>query len=330
MTDYSIMISAPYLQKDFKTYKAEFDRRGIDCYLPPVIERMSEEQLVNAIHRFDGVICGDDPFNRRVIDLAKKLKVIVKWGTGIDSIDNVYAESKNIPVCNTPGAFTQPVSDSVMAYVLAFSRGIVLSHRLMAEGKWEKPRGFSAGELTLGIIGVGRIGKEVARKAAPFGLELLGNDIHQVDDDVYKGLGIKMVDLAYLLEKSNIVSINCDLNPTSYHLLNYDKFRLMKPGAILINTARGPIIKENDMIRALSGGCFGGAALDVFETEPLPVESPLRKMNNVMLSAHNTNNSPHYWKKVHENSINMLFEKLGLGPLEVRIAGVMRRMGNGG
>jgi phosphoglycerate dehydrogenase-like enzyme len=123
---------------------------------------------------------------------------------------------------------------------------------------------------------------------------------------------IEMTTLQSLLSKSDFVSINCDLNPTSYHLMNADTFALMKPNAVLINTARGPIVHEASLIEALQAKRLGGAALDVFEVEPLPAESPLMKMDNVMLAPHNSNSSPTAWERVHWNTIKNLVEGLGL------------------
>ncbi|MCP4155055.1 MAG: hypothetical protein GY757_45445, partial [bacterium] len=207
-------------------------------------------------------------------------------------------------------AFTQPVSDTVMAYLLAFSRGIFYSQRKMAAGKWEKVMGKTPGEQTLGIIGIGNIGSEVARKAKAFGMKLLGNDIRTIPAGVCESLGILMVTLDNLLENADVVSINCDLNPSSYHLLGQKEFKRMKNTAILINTARGPIVNETELIRALQQERIAGAALDVFEKEPLAVNSPLRKMDNVLLAAHNSNSSPKYWRLVHEKTIAYLLENL--------------------
>ena len=121
-----------------------------------------------------------------------------------------------------------------------------------------------------------------------------------------------MTDLPTLLSNSDFVSINCDLNPTSHHLMNADTFALMKPTAVLINTARGPVVQESALIAALQSGRIAGAALDVFEFEPLPLESPLLQMDNVMLAPHNSNSSPAAWERVHWNTIKNLVEGLGI------------------
>ncbi len=313
MKKYKVLISAPYLQKEFDIYKSRLNTNEFECVVPDVIERLEETELLKIIAEFDGVICGDDRFTKAVIDKAVKLKVIVKWGTGIDSIDKKYAESKGIQVCNTPGAFTEPVSDTVIGLMLAFSRRLFDSDRLMKQRGWDKPLGRTLGECSLGIIGIGSVGQAVARKAKAFGMKIYGNDIIKISDDVVELLDIEMLDLKELLFRSDFVSLNCDLNPTSFHLMGMEEFKCMQPNSYLINTARGGVVKEKNLIEALKNKEIAGAGLDVFEKEPLGQSSPLRDMQNVILSSHNSNSSPLYWEKVHKRSITLLKEHLNIG-----------------
>ncbi len=305
-----ILISAPYMILEIDRYRDIFKENNMDIIIPKVNERLEEKELIKQIRDIDGVICGDDRFTKKVIDNANKLKVIVKWGTGMDSIDKLYAEKNGIKVYNTPNAFSEPVSDTVMAYMLAFARKIVELDDLMKKGRWQKLRGLSLNESSLGIIGVGNVGSMVAKKANAFGMKIYGNDIKKISDKIIRRYNIEMVELNYLLKKSDFISVNCDLNSSSHHLLDMEKLKLMKKSAVLINTARGPIIKENDLIYALENNFLKGAALDVFEKEPLPIDNPLRSMHNVLLASHNANSSSKYWEKVHENSINMLLKGL--------------------
>jgi D-3-phosphoglycerate dehydrogenase len=243
---------------------------------------------------------------------APRLKVISKWGTGIDSIDAEACSRYSIKIGRTLNAFTTPVADTVLGYMLAFTRRQPWMDREMKSGKWEKIPGKSLSECTLGVVGVGNIGKAVTRRAKVFGMKVYGVDIVDIDHVFVSETGIEMTSLENLLKNSDFVSINCDLNPTSQHLMNADTFALMKPNAVLINTARGPIVDEKSLIEALQAHRLGGAALDVFEVEPLPVESPLMKMDNVMLAPHNSNSSPTAWERVHWNTIKNLVEGLGL------------------
>jgi D-3-phosphoglycerate dehydrogenase len=182
----------------------------------------------------------------------------------------------------------------------------------MKRGEWRKIPGKALSECTLGVIGIGNIGKAVTRRAKAFGMRVLGTDIIEIDHVFLSESGIEMTSLEKLLSNSDFVTVNCDLNPTSRHLMNSDTFSLMKPGAVLINTARGPIVDETALVAALQSGQVGGAALDVFEHEPLPLESPLMKMDNVMLAPHNSNSSPTAWERIHWNTIRNLVEGLGL------------------
>jgi D-3-phosphoglycerate dehydrogenase len=272
---------------------------------------MEEADLLAYAGRFDGTICGDDRYTARVLEAcAPRLKVISKWGTGIDSIDREACERLGIKLCNTPNAFSEPVADSVMAYLLAFARRGPWLDRAMKAGEWEKLPGRSLRECTLGVIGVGNCGKAVLRRAAAFGMRLLGNDIVTIDPAFTAKHGVEMTGLDDLLARSDFVSVHCDLNPTSFHIINRENMAMMKPGAVLVNTARGPLVDEPALVQALQSGRLAGAALDVFETEPLPKDSPLLGMDNVLLAPHNANSSPAAWEAVHENTIRNLLEGL--------------------
>jgi D-3-phosphoglycerate dehydrogenase len=274
---------------------------------------MEEADLLEYAGQFDGAICGDDRYTARVIEACTpRLKVISKWGTGIDSIDAEACSRCEVRVYRTPNAFTLPVADSVLGYILAFARRQPWMDREMKEGSWNKLPGRSLNECTLGVIGVGNIGKAVTRRARSFGMKVHGTDIVDIDPVFRAETGIEMMDLPGLLSRSDFISINCDLNPTSYHLINHNTLALVRPDAVLINTARGPIVDEGALIEALQSKRLGGAALDVFEHEPLPLESPLLAMDNVMLAPHNSNSSPAAWERVHWNTIRNLLVGLGL------------------
>jgi D-3-phosphoglycerate dehydrogenase len=311
-----VLISAPYLQPHLTRFQDALARRAIEAVVPQVHERLEEHELLALIADIDGVVCGDDRFTRRVLQAAKKLKVIAKWGTGIDSIDQDACREFGIALCNTPNAFSEPVADSVLAYMLCFARRTPWMNQAMQNGVWEKIPGFALREATLGIIGVGNVGKAVLRRASGFGMRILGNDTAPMDEGYLSQTTIRMVSLTELLSESDFVSINCDLNPTSFHLLSTAQFNTMKQSAVVINTARGPIIDEQALVKALRTNQIAGAGLDVFENEPLPLDSPLLTMPNVLLAPHNANSSPTAWESVHRNTLNNLFQKLGLAVLE--------------
>lgn len=318
----TVMISAPYMQPVVDRFRPLFQEWDIDLVVPELRERLEEAELIELIPDIDGVICGDDRFTEKVFRKAKRLKVIAKWGTGIDSIDRAAAARRGIKVYNTPDAFTHPVADSVLGYILSFARRIPWTTEEMKAGKWQKEPCVALRECTLGIIGVGNVGKAVTRRAVAFGVEILGSDIIEIPPSFLKETGMKVVSCDELLRASDFVTLHCDLNPTSFHLIGKKELAMMKPTACIINTARGPVIDEKALIDALTGKQIAGAALDVFEDEPLPKNSPLRRMNNCLLAPHNANSSPEAWEFVHENSIKNLLK--GLGGKKGKVTGVGR------
>ena len=309
----TILFSAPYMLLSLDRFRPVLERYGLDLITPEVRERLNENDLMKYAGQFDGTISGDDQYNARVLAAcAPRLKVISKWGTGVDSIDSAACEQLGIKLCRTPNAFTLPVADSVMGYLLAFARRLLWMDRAMKAGEWNKFPGRALHECTLGVIGVGTIGKTVVRRARAFGMKVMGNDIIDIDHVFLAETGVEMTTLEDLLARSDFVSVNCDLNPTSLHLINAHTLGLMRPNAVLVNTARGPIVDYQALVAALQTGTIAGAALDVFETEPLASDDPLLKMDNVMLAPHNANSSPAAWERVHWNTIKNLVESLGM------------------
>jgi len=289
-----------------------FEGKDIIVDWAQVEERLEEDDLLKIVKEYHGIICGDDKITKRVLKCAENLQVIVKWGTGIDSIDSTEAKNHRIPVRRTLDAFTEPVADSTLSAILSFARSILINDRLMKNGLWEKPRGLSLSEVVIGIIGLGNTGTAVAKRLHAFGSRVLANDIVKKNTDLIKKLNIEMVTKEEIYQMADFICIHCDLNDTSFHLFNENVFSKMKKKSVIINMARGPIIKEIALIDALISQKISGAALDVFEEEPLPINSPLRKMDNVLLSAHNSNSSPYYWQRVHNNSVRMLLEGLDI------------------
>lgn len=312
---YTVLLTAPYIIPFLDRFRPIFERHNLDLIVAQVQERLNEEELLSYAGKFDGTVCGDDLYTARVLKAcAPRLKVISKWGTGIDSIDEASALNLGILVRNTPNAFSMPVADTVMGYILAFARRLPWMDKTMKSGHWEKIPGRSLSECTLGVIGVGNCGKAVIRRASGFGMQILGNDIVEIAPDFVIEHKVEMTSLDDLLSRSDYVSLNCDLNPTSYHLINEYTLAMMKSTSILINVARGSVIDEPALINALETSRIAGAALDVYEHEPLPQNSPLINFDNVMLAPHNANSSPAAWERVHLNTIRNLLIGLDIQP----------------
>jgi len=308
-----ILLSAPYMLPEIDRFRKVFEHYGLELIVPVVNERLEEPDLLIYAGEFDGAICGDDRYTTRVLEAcAPRLKIISKWGTGVDSIDSAACQKLGISLRRTHNAFTLPVADSVLGYMLAFARRQPWMSAEMKNGQWQKQPGRSLSECNLGVIGLGNVGKAVIRRARSFGMQLFGNDIIEIDHVFLAENVVQMTSLEKLMAGSDFISVNCDLNPTSLHLINTASLAHALPGAVLINTARGPIVDEPALVQALMSGKLGGAALDVFEMEPLPGDSPLLKMDNVMLAPHNSNSSPTAWERVHLNTIRNLLEGLGI------------------
>ena len=314
----TVLLTAPYMLPFLERFLPVFSHYGFEVIAPNVEERMEEKDLLEYAGKFDGTICGDDRYTRRVLEkCTPRLKVVSKWGTGIDSIDQVACQDLGIQVKNTLNAFTLPVADTVMGYILAFARRQPWMDREMKAGKWQKLPGRSLSECTLGVIGLGNIGKAIIRRARGFGMAILGNDIQAIAPDFILENKVEMTSFKDLLQRADFVSMNTDLNPTSRHLMNKEAFACMKSTAVMINSSRGPVVDEKALVAALQSGQIGGAAMDVFEEEPLPLTSPLLKMDNVMLAPHNSNSSPAAWERVHWNTIRNLLIGLGISDADL-------------
>jgi D-3-phosphoglycerate dehydrogenase len=282
----------------------------LELVIGDVCERLSEGELLTLVPTINGVICGDDEFSERVLQAAVHLKVISKWGTGIDSIDIAAAARLGILVCNTPDAFTDCVADSTLGYILNFARKLFLMDQDIRSGKWIKRDAITLRECTLGVIGVGNIGKAVVRRAVAFGMTVIGYDPLSMPKSFLTETGLKLVSLPELLKASDFVTLHCNLNPTSYHLIDLPQLELMKSTAYLINTSRGSVVNEPALAGALRSGQIAGAALDVFENEPLPPNSPLRELNNCLLAPHNSNSGFAAKERVHELTVQNLLAGL--------------------
>ncbi|MFQ6027627.1 MAG: phosphoglycerate dehydrogenase [Dehalococcoidia bacterium] len=312
-----ILITCPQLQETIEPYRPIFERHDIDIELPTVAQQLTEAELLDIIDRFDGVIAGDDEFTAPVLEKAKRLKTIARWGVGIDGIDLKAAEKFGISVSNTPNVFNDEVADVVIGYMVMLSRQLHQLDRGIRAGNWPKIQGISLRDKVLGIIGVGSIGRALAQRGIALGMRVLGYDVNPISDSVAQAGGFQMVELDQLLQDSDFISLNCNLTAANRHMLGPQQFALMKPGVYLINAARGPLIDESALCQALGEGKVAGAALDVFEKEPLPGESPLRQFDTCIFGTHNSSNTREAVLRVNQRAIDNLLKELEkAGPIE--------------
>src|SRR5438093_3936035 len=190
---WKVLISAPYAMPVINIYRKRLETENCDIIVAEVNERVEGHECLQKVGDIDGIICGDDRITARVIEAAPRLKVISKWGTGIDSIDVEAAARRNIKVCNTPNAFSEPVADTVFAYILLFARQVARMNADLRANRWQKPQLFSLREKTLGVVGVGNCGKAVVRRAVGFGMRVLGNDIVEISPEFLSSMGIVVV-----------------------------------------------------------------------------------------------------------------------------------------
>jgi len=237
-----------------------------------------------------------DKIDAEVFAAAPNLKIIAQLAVGYDNIDIKEATKRGIYVTNTPGVLTETTADFAWALLMAVARRVVEADKYIRSGKWEvgwHPTmilGRDVYGATLGIVGVGRIGAAVAKRATGFDMRTLYYDVMR-RPDLEKTLGLEFADLDTLLQKSDFVSIHVPLMKKTYHLIDEQKLKLMKKTACLINNSRGPIVDEKALYKALTEGWIAGAALDVFEHEPASVDNPLLKLDNVVVAPHISSSS---------------------------------------
>jgi len=259
---------------------------GCEVVHPPKYGPLTKEELLPQLNGVDAVLAGMDPFSADVLHAgeASSLKVIARWGVGVDAVDLAEAARLGIVVTNTPGLLDEAVADYAMAMLLAMARRLPQGAHSLGEGRWESEWGPDMNGKTLGLLGCGGIGQAVARRARGFNLRLLGCD--PAPTQAARDLGIEFVPLESLLAESDFLSLHTALTPKTRQLMGEAQFRLMKRNALLINTARGAIIDEAALARALHEGWIAGAALDVFITEPLPADHLLHGVPNLLITPH--------------------------------------------
>jgi len=256
-----------------------------------LISRMcrTEEDVIGLGRDVDALLVPHAPITRRVMDSMPKLKVVVRYGHGFDVVDVPAATEHGVVVANVPYV-AEEVADHTLGLILACERKLAMLDRAIRAGRWQEAKGRLApmsriAGQALGLVGFGRIAQAVARRALGLGMVCLAHDPFLSAASI-RERGVEPVAMEELLARSDFVSIHTPLNDETFHLISEKELRLMKPTAYLINTCRGPVVDEKALIKALQEGWIAGAGLDVFEVEPLPADSPLVTMENVILTPH--------------------------------------------
>lgn len=263
-----------------------FADAGHQCLVPDrSLNLWDADVLTNTIRGFDAIIAGSEPYPASVIAASPQLRVLARAGVGFDAINLPACDEHKVVVATTPGVNHHSVAEQAIAMLMALGRGFPALDQEVRRCEWKRiPYPRIAGS-TLGLVGLGRIGQATATRAIGLGMKVIGFDPYPPADFVRQH-GITMVSLEELLATSDFVSLHSPMSAATKHMINDKSLATMKKSAVIINTARGPLIDEAALIRALKNGTIRAAGLDVFETEPLPANSPLIGMPNVLLSGH--------------------------------------------
>lgn len=279
-----VLITSPFLQPG-----DEGDRRlqeaGLDTTYNASHGGRTESEMIDILQGFDAAIVSSDPFTLRVFAGTPQLKVVARTGVGYDAIDVDAATSHGVAVCLSAGCNTIAVAEFAFTMMIAASRKLAENVAEVANGGWRRHQGPGLEGGVLGIVGLGGIGKALTKRARAFDMSVLAYDTFR-DDDFASAHQVSYVSLAHLLHESDFVSLNLLLNAQTHHLINAEQLAMMKPTAYLINTARGGVVDTEALCDALRENRIAGAALDVFEDEPLPMDSPLRRFHNVYMTPH--------------------------------------------
>jgi D-3-phosphoglycerate dehydrogenase len=281
--------------------------------------------LQSLVAEADAVITQFAPINADVIGAMQRTKVIVRYGIGYDNVDVKAARDQGIPVCNIPAYCVDEVADHTLAFLLGVTRQVVPNTLHVREGKWGLATPIdqlrTLRDQTVGLVGFGRIGREVASRLAPFKCRRLVHDAF-IPADAVRATGCEPVTLDDLFAQSDIVTLHCPSTPQSKKLLNATSLGRMKRGSVVVNLARGDLIDTAALVAALQSGQIASAALDVCDPEPIPVDSPLRSLSNVIVASHIASASPKAVRTLRETAAKIAAMALRGEPLPNVVNGV--------
>jgi len=303
-----VLVTCRQMQVELPRHRERIEARGLRVVAPELGGRQhfTSRELAALSDGLVGIVAGDDELDRAFFDAARELRVVVRWGIGMDSVDLPAALERGIRVRNTPGVFGEEVADSAFGYILNLARGHHVIDAAVREGKWPKVEGLTLAGARLGIVGLGVIGRAVSARARAFGMDVVAFDpfVEASRADA------TLVALDDLLETSRFVVLSCPLTDSTHHLIDAQRLARMRPDAYLVNVARGAVVDETALVSALEAGRLAGAGLDVFEVEPLPAESRLRELPNVLLGAHNASNTREGVARASAAAVDALIEEL--------------------
>jgi D-3-phosphoglycerate dehydrogenase / 2-oxoglutarate reductase len=295
------------------SFRPLFAQHGATITTPDVVQTLSVEELKTLVPLHDGWIIGDDPASREVFEAGKagRLKAVVKWGIGVDNVDFAACKELGIPITNTPNMFGGEVADIAMGYVIALARQTFEIDRGVRAGEWPKPRGISLAGKTVALVGYGDIGKNAAKRLLAADMHVVAYDPYAADDPAMPQ--VQRATWPQRIHEADFIVINCALTPSSHHMLNAEVLTQCKAGVRVVNVGRGPVIDEPALEAALKSGQVFSAALDVFETEPLPLHSPIRSHPRCVCGSHNASNTADAVSRTSRIAIEKVMNLLKVG-----------------
>lgn len=305
-----VLVTCPPMLGMIDSFMPIFERYKLEVTAPDVVQTLSEDQLKEIVPLHDGWIIGDDPATSSVLRTGRagKLRAAVKWGIGVDNVDFDACEQLGIPITNTPNMFGAEVADIAMGYIIGLARQTFEIDRGVREGVWPKPSGISLSGKTVALVGYGDIGKNAAKRMIAADMHVIAYDPFAEDSSSLRG--VEREEWPRRLEEADFIVITCALTKSSYHLLSESSLNLAKPGVRVVNVGRGPVVDEKALENALKAEKVFSAALDVFETEPLEMDSYLRQHPRCIFGSHNSSNTSDAVSRTSELAITLITEFL--------------------
>lgn len=296
------------MQVELPRHLERIEKLGYEVLAPDLAGRQqfASVDLLQYSDRLVGVIAGDDQLDRRFFETAAKLKTVIRWGIGMDSVDHEAARAHGVTVRNTPDVFGHEVAESAFGYILNLVRGYITVDAAVRRGEWPSVEGITLAGARLGVVGLGTIGSQVAKLGNGFGMDVVASDPFCAT----RQPNVSIVGLDELLATSRFIVLACPLTPQTFQLINAQRLASARSDAYLVNVARGPVVVEKDLVAALKNSRLAGAALDVYEVEPLPLDSELRALPNVVLGAHNGSNTREGVVRASNAAVEFLIEEL--------------------
>lgn len=308
-----VLLTCPPMRNRIEEFRARFEEKGLELVIPEFVQTLTEAELMEIVPTVDAWIIGDDPATEKVFEAGKagKLRAAVKWGVGVDNVDFKACERLGIPISNTPAMFGGEVADVGITFMLGLARQTYYIDREVRKGNWVKPCGISVTGKTVGVVGLGDIGRATTQRLSGFGVHVIGYDpfTELTPNEAHVQEILPFPDK---LDQCDFVILTCALTPSSFHLINESTINQMKDGVYLVNISRGKLIDEPALVKALESGKIAAAGLDVFDEEPLTAENPLRTFEQCIFGTHNGSNTIEGVRRATEKAMSLLFGYLNV------------------